>query len=100
MTPSTMSAFTDELAKIKQAGELQGFTRSGRRPISVDRLLEREAEIEAENQELFEKVSKIGKKMMGGVGFGAGLGAMYLGSKMNRDRQTGRQMRIQSQMGY
>lgn len=42
LNKAVLSAFSDELQKI--AGELQGFTRIGRKPISVERMLERETE--------------------------------------------------------
>jgi len=44
------AAFEDELQKI--AGSLQGFTRMGRKPIGVDRMLERETEVESPSEEL------------------------------------------------
>lgn len=97
------SAFNDELEKI--AGEMHGFTRSGRKPIGVDRLLERESESETTPSNAFssasvpseafkadvEKVSSLGA----GVALGA-LGTLAL-SRMNRDRKLGRQMRLQQE---
>lgn len=101
MTPQTLAAFSDEFYKIKQADQFLG-SRIGRRPISVSRLLEREAEDleddDFEDDDL-EKISKMDPKHVAALGFGGGAAAMYLGSKMNRDRQLGRQMRLQSTGG-
>jgi hypothetical protein len=54
-------AFQDELQKIKLAGELQGFVRGGRRPISVDRLLERERE-SGQEVSVMEKIAETEKE--------------------------------------
>jgi len=98
-------AFRDELAKI-------AFTRSGRKPIGVERLMEREAEETNTPSNAFasvkvdpevfqadiEKVSGMVGKHLLGVGAGAA-GALLL-QKANRDRQMGRAMRLQQQTGY
>ena len=109
--PDTLKkSFEDELEKIKSAGELQGFTRSGRRPIGVDRLLEREAESEETPSNVFgnyavdpetfkkdvEKLSAVTKHLVS-AGIGAA-GALAL-QKANRDRQMGRAIRLQQQTG-
>lgn len=102
------ASFEDELEKIKEAGELQGFTRSGRKPIGVDRLLEREAESEETPSNLFtgekvnpdafkkdiEKLSSLGRTMAT-----AGMGALTMLAlqRANRDRKLGRQMRLQQE---
>jgi hypothetical protein len=99
-----MAAFDDELEKI--AGELQGFTRIGRKPIGVERLLEREAESETTPTDVAEKATEIeaektsemgnsALKALGLVGLGAA-GAHYL-RKANDDRRLGRQIRLQNQ---
>lgn len=109
-TPSEQMklAFRSELEKI--SGELQGFTRSGRRPIGVDRLLEREAESEATPTNVFsdakvdpetfkkdvEKLSAVSKHLIS-AGIGA-TGALAL-QKANQDRKMGRAVRLQQQ-GY
>lgn len=54
-------AMQDELDKI--AGELQGFTRIGRKPISVERLLERESEQESPTEVFGLGVSDIQEKI-------------------------------------
>lgn len=92
-------AFRDELKKI-------AFTRIGRKPIGVERLLEREAESEEKPSNAFadlnvtpedfkadiEKVSAIKRYLIaGGVGGAATLALQ----KANRDRQMGRAMRLQ-----
>lgn len=106
------AALYDELQKI--AGQMQGYTRIGRRPISVDRLLEREGERsglpegfgsgaeeapvpEQVKQSSAEAAKSLGK---GGVVGGSMLGgaALYhLARKANEDRKLGRQVRLQQQ---
>ena len=96
--------FEDELEKI--SGELQGFTRIGRKPIGVDRLLEREAESEVTptdvamgptppNEKV--KLSDDMKKRLGSVAATMGAGALgyHVIRKANQDRQLGRQVRMQ-----
>jgi hypothetical protein len=93
--------FQDELEKI--AGELQGFTRSGRRPIGVDRLLENESVSNKTPSEVFkadvEKLSAAGTgKAMKTLGLmGAGAGTYHVARKANEDRKLGRQVRLQQQ---
>lgn len=94
------AAFEDELEKI--SGELQGFTRSGRRPIGVDRLLEREAESEMTPSDLapagVEKISADGggaKKLLAAGLVGAGI--YHVGRTAEQDRRMGRAMRLQQQ---
>ena len=89
------AAFYNELEKI--SGEMQGFTRLGRKPISVEKLLENEAE-EQSPSEVFatEKTSALisGKtKLLAGMAAGAGL--YHVGTKAKQDYNTGRLMRIQ-----
>lgn len=91
------ASFESELSKI--AGELQGFTRSGRRPIGVDRLLERERE---ESDGLASEGVKLSavplKALLAGSAL-AGAGAYHVARKADQDRQMGRAMRLQQQ-GY
>ena len=110
---TTLVGFEDELEKIKSAGEMQGHTRSGRRPIGVDRLLERESEssdtpstvfgkhVDSETfQKDIEKVSRAGVgTAMALLGTGAVL--QHLARKANQDRKMGRMMRLQQDVsGY
>lgn len=107
---TTLVGFEDELEKIKSAGEMQGFTRSGRRPIGVDRLLERENESDETpstvfgkqvDQETFrkdvEKLSAAGHAM---ALMGAGALAALAARRANEDRKMGRMMRLQQNVGY
>lgn len=104
----------DELFKI--AGELQGMVRSGRRPISVENYLDREAKQPASISDVVEEVVKtsgifnkaapkavdLSAKTLATMGVGglaAGAGGYHLATKANKDRQLGRQVRLQQQ-GY
>lgn len=95
MHPATAAAFQDELEKI--AGELQGFTRIGRRPISVDRLLEREVRDDSGLDDVVKEsaVSPEAVKAFGMMALGAG--AYHGLRRANEDRKIGRQMRQQQQ---
>jgi hypothetical protein len=109
-TDTLERAFRDELSKI--AGELQGFTRIGRKPISIERMLEREAEITGIPEEFSPVVEagdaagksiaklagkgRIGLSTLGLVGGGAGL--YHVGRKAEMDRRQGRSMRIQQRL--
>lgn len=88
------NSFRDELAKI--AGEMQGFTRVGVKPIGVERLLEKERESEETPSTVFkqnvEKVSSVGKAL---AVMGLGSGLTLLAQRANKDRELGRQVRIQ-----
>jgi len=98
-------AFRDELEKIS-------FTRSGRKPIGIERLMERETEptntpsnafTDAKvSPEVFkadiEKISGMLGKHLPGVIVGS-VGTLAA-QKANRDRQLGKQMRLQQQQGY
>jgi hypothetical protein len=100
------SACQDELEKI--SGELQGFTRIGRKPIGVERMIEREVESETTPTDVVEKAiagpgtektsgmampSATAMKTLGLVGLGAG--GYHLLRKANEDRRLGRQVRVQ-----
>ena len=94
------AAFEDELQKI--AGEMHGFTRIGRKPIGVERLLERELESETTPSEvapagITEKTSAIegrGKYVVPAV---AGAALYHMGRQANEDRKMGKAMRKQQQ---
>ena len=100
---AVQAGFRDELEKI--AGSMQGFTRAGRKPISVDRMLERESEIDSPSEELglveeveeVEKEAAIPYKELALVGAGAGL--YHHGRKVKRRYEIGRQVEQQNQ-GY
>lgn len=91
------TACHDELVKISH------FIRSGRRPISVDRLLEREAENPAsldavigqtdESSEGEEKTANAVGKTLATMGAGA-LG-YHMVRQANEDRKLGKQIRVQ-----
>lgn len=92
------AAFRDELQKI--AGELQGQTRIGRRPISVENYLERETESELTpsdvTETLIQKTAGKAAKAVALMGLGAA-GALG-GQRAHKDWKTGRSIRIQSKM--
>lgn len=98
------NAFSDELEKI--SGELQGFTRIGRKPIGVERMIEREAESEVTPTDVVEKslpqpeekektsLSNTAK-VLGTAALGAG--TYHVLRKANEDRRLGKQVRLQQQ---
>jgi hypothetical protein len=102
-----------DMMKQAMRGELRkiAFSRIGRKPIGIDRLLERESESQETPSNVFgkvditpeqfqadiEKVSGIGKSIaLMGVGSLGTLGAQ----KANNDRKMGKMMRMQQQQGY
>lgn len=96
------AGFSDELEKI--AGEMQGFTRLGRKPIGIERMLEREVESEETPSTLFtagtEKLSSLRKladlgKYKLPAAMIAGAGGYHVAQKANEDRKLGRQVRLQ-----
>lgn len=101
------AAFDDELAKI--AGALQGHVRSGRRPLKVDTLLDKER---SETKDTRKKVADLTKvSAEGGLKAGLskaqvigmlGIGAygMHRAQKINRRYQMGRQLEMQQQQGW
>jgi hypothetical protein len=108
------AAFRDELTRIKTAGEMQGATRIGRKPIGVERLLEREAEVEglpdfmeetavSAAKSLLKMAGKaeigvrVSHKALGLVGAG-GAGAL-VARRANEDRKLGRLVRKQQEQG-
>lgn len=97
------AAFQDEINKI--AGEMHGATRIGRRPISIDRLLESEAESEVRPSDVavagYEKTSGSpeafltpGRKAVALLATGAG--GYHFATKANSDRKLGKAVRLQS----
>lgn len=88
------SAFQDELEKI--AGSMQGHTRSGRKPIGIKRMLEKESEM-PKASEILKMSAKFPVKetalLLGGAG------AYHQGRKINRRYQIGKQVEQQNQ-GY
>jgi hypothetical protein len=97
-------AFGDELQKI--SGEMTGATRIGRKPISVEKMLENEATVTGLPEEFvqqtmakaasaFLKVSKVSGKTLAAVGAGA-VGALTA-RQANEDRKLGRMVRKQQQ---
>lgn len=97
-----MNSFSDEFEKI--AGEMQGFTRIGRKPISIEKMLENEATVtglpDEFTQMAIEKAASAMVKMAKHraaalVGAGA-VGALTL-QRMNADRKLGRMVRKQQQ---
>lgn len=94
------AAFYDELEKI--SGELQGFTRAGRKPISVERMLENESE-QAGPSEVFgseEKTASTASKYKNLGLMTLGAGVYHVGRKAEEDRRLGRQVRLQQSQGY
>lgn len=93
------AAMYSELQKI--SGEMQGFTRMGRKPISVEKMLENEEDSPTPSEAFaIEKTSGEGMgaaKAVGALGLGAGL--YHLATKANEDRKRGLSFRLQ-QSGY
>jgi uncharacterized protein YfaA (DUF2138 family) len=96
-----MSSFSDEFKKI--AGEMQGFTRIGRKPISIEKMLSNESEITSLPEDFAPVIEKAASAMVkmakhkavALVGAGA-VGALTL-RQMNEDRRLGRMVRKQQQ---
>lgn len=99
-----VAAFRDEIEKI--AGEMQGATRIGRKPIGVEKYLEREAETEQlpdfmleAGEQAAKALTKMGASLhmshrtLAALGAG-GAGALGL-RRMNEDRKLGRMLRRQ-----
>lgn len=87
-------AFSDELEKI--SGALHGKTRSGRRPIGAQKLMEKDSEhskvsdiVKVGGLPSLSTAQKFGLAAVGGAG------AYHFGRQANEDRKMGRQMRLQ-----
>lgn len=100
-------AFRDELEKI--AGEMQGYTRIGRKPISIEKMLANESEITGLPDEFVQATMQkaaqaLVKMSMPSVGkrelalMGTGAAAALLGRQMNEDRRMGKMVRKQQGM--
>jgi hypothetical protein len=104
---TTIRALQDELLKI--AGEMQGYTRIGRKPISIEKMLSNESAVTGLPDDFtqmtgLEKASAaplMGTAAKAGILLAlGGAGAMGM-SRVNRDRKMGRMMRRQqNQQGY
>lgn len=94
-TDILLAAFDDELTKI--AGSLQGHVRSGRRPLTVKRLIEKSSEHRKLSDIVKTSASMGGKGTALGAGVLGGMGLYHVGRKANEDRKLGRQIRLQQQ---
>lgn len=88
------AAFLDELEKI--AGSLQGHTRIGRKPIGVEKMLEKESELPKASE-----ITKMSTKMpisgKDAALLAGGALAYHQGRKVKRRYDIGRQMELQNQ---
>lgn len=89
------TAFNDELEKI--SGSLQGHLRSGRRPISAKRLIEKSGE-HKKLSDIVKVSAPASKATLVASGALGGMGLYHLGRRANEDRKLGRQMRLQQGM--
>lgn len=101
------TAFDDELEKI--SGALQGHVRSGRRPLKVETLLDKEKQ---DTKAVRKKVADLTKvSAEGGLKSGLnkaqvlgmlGIGAygMHRAQKIRRRYEMGRQLEMQQQQGW
>jgi hypothetical protein len=94
MHERTYQAFRDELEKI--SGEMQGYTRIGRKPISIEKMLSNEAELKG----LPEDFPKLAAKISRGTGkalalMAAGGAGALAGRQANEDRKVGKMVRKQ-----
>lgn len=103
-TDTVKKAFRDELEKIS-------FTRTGRKPIGIEKLQERETDPENTPTNVFseaktdpevfkkdvEKLSTVAKHL---VGAGIGAATALTLQKANQDRKMGRAMRLQQTQGF
>ena len=102
MHPIAYQSFFEEFTKIAES-----FERSGRRPISVDRLLERESEDWEEKTSAMPpkmpppmppKTASAKRDLTAAI---AGAAAFELARRANQDRKMGRMVRRQQQVsGY
>lgn len=101
------AAFNDELEKI--SGALQGHVRSGRRPLKVETLLDKEKQ---DTKAVRKKVADLTKvsaeggiksslnkaQVLGMLGIGAY--GMHRAQKIRRRYEMGRQLEMQQQQGW
>jgi hypothetical protein len=87
----------------KLAGEMQGHTRIGRKPIGVEKMLENESEVQGLPDDFVESsmtraakaLVKMSSKAYLGAGVALGAAGAIAGRKANEDRKLGRAIRIQ-----
>jgi len=84
-------SFRDELSKV--AGEMQGFTRIGRKPISIEKMLANEDEITGLPEDFVKLSMRGAAKAVGLLGIGAAGG--LAGKQAYKDHKTGRSIRKQ-----
>jgi hypothetical protein len=98
----TLLAFQDELQKI--AGEMTGYTRSGRKPISIEKMLSNEGEVTGLPEEFTEMAEQAAKALVKMsmtprakhmALLGAGAAAALTGRQANEDRRVGKLVRRQ-----
>jgi hypothetical protein len=90
-----LNSFSDEFAKI--AGSLQGYVRSGRRPISASKLLEKEKKVK---KAVITKLS--GAKLTAlklGITAAGGASVFELARRANEDRKLGKLVRQSQDQG-
>jgi hypothetical protein len=88
-----IQAFRDEVTKI--AGEMQGYTRIGRKPISIEKMLDNESAITGLPDDFVKLSMKGAAKAVGLMGIGA-MGGLA-GRQAYKDHRTGRMVRKQQQ---
>lgn len=96
---AAMASFCNEFQKI--AGELQGHVRIGRKPISIDRMLEREGELQSASDVIADLTKAAGlsptaTKNVALMGLGAA--GYHQGTKLKRRYDIGKQVEKQQQM--
>lgn len=102
----TMKEYTERHGKTKKSEALykaaEHFLRSGRRPISADRLLEKETEEQVTPSQVFEPAPKEEEKVSMDLGkaktlatMGSGAALYHVVNKANEDRKLGRAVRLQ-----
>jgi hypothetical protein len=84
----------------KNAGSMQGAVRSGKRPLSAERYLEKEREDVSKKKATITKLSAKppsikGQMIRGGLVLGAGAGLYHLANRANEDRRLGKMIRDQ-----
>lgn len=89
----SFDAFTDELTKI--SGEMQGFTRMGRRPITVEKMLENESQVTGLPDDFIKQSMSNAAKAVALLG--AGGATALVGRQALADHKLGRQIRRQQQ---
>lgn len=88
-----MQAFRDELEKI--SGEMQGYTRIGRKPISIETMLSNESLITGLPDDFVKSAGARAAKALALMGAGAVTG--LTARQVNEDRRLGRLVRKQQE---